>query len=81
VEAAIRFLDAFDASLSLLARSPGIGGVCRFENPLLAGIRVWSVDGFKNYLLFYRVLADEIEVVRVIHGSRDLNSVFGASES
>jgi plasmid stabilization system protein ParE len=41
------------------------------KNPLLDGIRVWPVAGFKNHLIFYRVLIDEIEVVRVIHGSRD----------
>lgn len=79
-EAAIRFLDAFDAALDLIGRSPGIGGVCRFKNRLFDGIRIWPIAGFKSYLVFYRVLSDEIEVVRVIHGARDLKSVFGEGD-
>lgn len=31
-------------------------------------------------LNFYRFLPDEIEVVRVIHGARDLKSIFGEGE-
>jgi toxin ParE1/3/4 len=80
VEAAIRFLDAFDATLQLIATSPGIGGSCQFQKPLFDKIRVWPIGGFKNYLIFYRVLPDEIEVVRVLHGARDLTTIFGKSE-
>lgn len=81
VEAAIRFLDAFDAAIKLIASSPGIGGSCHFQNSLFDGIRVWPIGGFKNYLIFYRELPDEVEVVRVIHGARDLTSIFGKGES
>jgi toxin ParE1/3/4 len=80
-EAAIHFLDAFDASLALLQRTPEIGGICRFENRLFDGIRVWPIGGFKSYLIFYPILSDEIEVLRVIHGSRDLKPIFGEGES
>lgn len=75
-EAAIHFLDAFDAALTLLGCSPGIGGICQFQNRRFDGVRVWSIAGFKNYLIFYRVLPEEIEVLRVIHGARDLKSIF-----
>lgn len=75
--AASRFLDAFDAALALIGHSPGIGGRCRFQNPLFEGIRAWPIGGFKSHLIFYRLLADEIEVVRVVHGARDLGLVFG----
>jgi toxin ParE1/3/4 len=78
--AAIRFLDAFDAAVGLIGRSPGIGGSCRFRNRLFDGIRVWPIAGFKTYLVFYRILPDEIEIVRVIHGARDLNSIFGEGD-
>lgn len=78
-EVAIHFLDAFDAAISLLRRSPGIGGPCRFRNAHIEGIRVWPIAGFKNHLIFYRVLPDELEIVRVLHGARDLNSIFGES--
>lgn len=81
VQAAIHFLDAFDATIALLARSPGIGGCCRFERREFDGIRVWPIAGFKSYLIFYRILPDEIEVTRVIHGARDLESIFREGES
>jgi toxin ParE1/3/4 len=81
VETAIRFLDAFDAAIQLSAISPGIGSSCHFQNPLFEGIRVWPIGGFKNYLIFYRELSDEVEVVRVLHGARDLTSIFGKGES
>jgi toxin ParE1/3/4 len=29
-----------------------------------------------NYLIFYRPLADGIEIVRVLHGARDIDSLF-----
>jgi toxin ParE1/3/4 len=77
VEAAIRFLDAVDAALELIALSPGIGGICRYEKEHLRDMRVLPISGFKSYLVFYRVLPNEIEVIRVLHGARDLASVFG----
>lgn len=80
VDAAIRFLDAFDATIALIASSPGIGGDCHFQNRQFDKVRVWPIVGFKNYLVFYRILTDEIEVVRVIHGARDLASIFGKAQ-
>jgi len=80
-QAAIAFLDAFDAAIVLIGRSPGIGGTCHFKNPLIDGIRVWPISGFKSYLIFYRIQSDEIEVVRVIHGARDLSSIFDKDKS
>lgn len=78
VELALRFLDAFDAAASLIQCSPEIGGNCEFRRPPFDAIRVWPVGGgFKNVLVFYRVLDDEIEFVRVLHGARDLDIVFG----
>ena len=51
---------------------PGVGGLWESDNPGLAGIRVSRIRRFKNYLIFYRVLDDGIEVVRVLHGARDI---------
>ncbi len=81
IEAAVRFLEAFDKTIDFLKRSPEVGGRCVLTNPLLIGTRVWRIKGYKNYLIFYRLHPDEIEVVRVLHGSRDLDLIFGESES
>jgi toxin ParE1/3/4 len=80
-EAAIRFLDAFDKTVEFLKRSPLIGEVCPYPNPLFEGTRVWRIRGFKSYLVFYRVLPDELEIVRVLHGSRDLGVLFGDADT
>ena len=31
----------------------------------------------RNYVVFYRIREDDIEVARVVHGSQDLDSMFG----
>ena len=81
IEAAVRFLDSFDESMDFLKRSPEVGGRCAITNPLLAGTRVWRIKGFENYLVFYRLHPNEIEVLRVLHGSRDLDLIFGERKS
>jgi plasmid stabilization system protein ParE len=34
------------------------------------------VKGFENYLIFYRVIRDRVEIARVMHGARDLERSF-----
>jgi toxin ParE1/3/4 len=38
--------------------------------------RYRRVSGFKKYLIFYPLTPTETEVVRIVHGSRDLDSIF-----
>jgi len=51
---------------------PELGPVRQFHNPLLQGIRMWPVPDFRNYLIFYWIAADEIQILRVLHAARDL---------
>ncbi len=39
-------------------------------------MRGWRVRGFDNYLIFYRPLAQDIDVLRVVYGTRDLPGLF-----
>ena len=71
-EAAERVLNAFEANAALLAMQPGLGQL-RFT---LRGLRVRVVSEFPNYLMFYREQAGRVEIVRVLHGARDLKSIF-----
>ena len=52
-----------------------MGSLWNAKNPALAGLRVWSIRKFENYLIFYRPVPDGIEVVRVLHGSRDIDTI------
>ena len=60
--------DAFD----LLAAFPGIGA--RVEPPIesIPELRFWPIKGFRNYLILYRKITDGAEILRVVHGARDL---------
>ncbi len=71
-DAADRVLLAFEQNASLLAGRPELGQLkARFRN-----LRLWVVTEFPSYLMFYRERAGEIEVVRVLHGARDLPGLF-----
>ena len=76
LDAAERFLDAAETAFHLLASMPEMGTLCEFRSPEAAGIRFWSIRGFENHLVFYRSLKDGIDVVRVIHGARDIQAIF-----
>jgi len=45
----------------------------RKRDELQPGMRSFPVD---KYLIFYRSIPEGIEVIRVLHGSRDIESIF-----
>jgi toxin ParE1/3/4 len=73
LETALRFYGAAATTFENLARMPGIGEHRESGNPALAGLRVWRIVGFENHLAFYRPAGDAIEIVRVLHGARDID--------
>lgn len=75
-ELAFRFLDALERTVTLLADFPGIGRDREFQSPQYRGICSFGVEGFPNHLVFFRPLEDGIEVIRILHGARDLGEVF-----
>ena len=73
IEVADRFLEAADKTLQQLATMPESGIPLLVRNQKLQGIHRFPVsDGFEKILLFYFPLHDGIDLVRVVHGSRDL---------
>jgi toxin ParE1/3/4 len=70
--AALRFLSAAESSFRDLAQNPAIGTACEYRGARGRGLRRWRVKGFENYLIFYRPFSDRVEIVRVLHGARDL---------
>ena len=75
LDAAIRFLTAARRAMEFLTTTPMAGPEYAVANPRLTGLRKWSIKGFPNYLIFYRIHADSIEVLRVIHGARDIPTI------
>ena len=72
VDAAARF---FDATFQELRQHPRRWPIYRLADPRLADIRKRAVIGFRNYLVFYRVTKDVVEIVRVMHGARDIPAI------
>jgi toxin ParE1/3/4 len=75
-EAAERFLDAAEAAFAVIASMPSLGRTFRFQSAVAQGMRVWRVEGFERYLIVYRAVESHIEIVRVLHGSRDIGGLF-----
>ena len=71
-EAADRLLDAVGDAVALLLENPLAGSPREFNSPRARGIRSWSPQGFPDHLLFYKIDGDDIEIVRFLHGARDL---------
>lgn len=72
---ALRFYDAAEETFSLLASHPEMGRAHRWKNSRLSSLRMCLLSGFPNYLVFYRPTRRGIEVVRVLHGARDVDSL------
>ena len=68
--AAQKLLEKLCDTFSLLATRPFIG---QLRNELSPGVRSFSVG---NYVIYYRSIDDGIEVAAVVHGARDVDSLF-----
>lgn len=56
--------------MAMLATFPQVG---RSRAALFPGLRSFTVG---RHVIFYRAIAEGVEVVRVLHGSRDVRRVF-----
>jgi toxin ParE1/3/4 len=68
------FLDRIDQKFRTLAQRPGLG---RARDELAEGLRSFPVG---RYVVFYRPLPEGVEIVRVLHGARDLTAAFFADD-
>ena len=64
------FIDRIYERCNAFTRMPEMG---RPRDELLPGLRSFPV---KRYVIFYRIKEDTIEIVRVVSGQRDLESLF-----
>lgn len=64
------WLGLIDEKCQILARMPEMG---RKRFNLAPGLRSFAVG---NYVIFYRPVSDGIQVIRVLHGARDIPTLF-----
>lgn len=69
-DVAERFLNKINQRCRNLANFPNMG---RNRDGILPSLRSFPID---SYLIFYRPIEDGIEVVRVVSGYRDLDTLF-----
>jgi toxin ParE1/3/4 len=69
-DAAVRLILLVREKCGLLSQQPGMG---RDRSDVLSGLRGFPLG---NYVIFYRPATDGIEVVRVLHGARDIPELF-----
>jgi toxin ParE1/3/4 len=64
------FIDKLDETIQMLANQSGAG---RRREELAPGILSFP---FGRYVIFYHGNQDAIEIVRVLHGARDIQTIF-----
>ena len=75
-ELAQRWERAVTSTLLRLVRVPNAGSRCNFKAAELRSTRRVAVLGFPRHLVFYQSQGDDLVVLRVVHGARDLESLF-----
>ena len=69
--AGLHFAEALQKAYRPIARFPGTGS-SRYEHVLqLPGLKFWRVPGYPH-LVFYVEHPEQISVLRVLHGQRDI---------
>ena len=78
LNAADRVLKTVFGMFERLAAMPELGTRLELGNPHLKSIRFLPVPGFPHYLIFYRPIGKlGVEIVRVLHGTRDIGALLG----
>jgi toxin ParE1/3/4 len=75
VGAAEQFLELTEATFERILTAPKIGKLVDFLSERMGEVRQWRIKKFQDYLVFYRVQDDRIEILRVLHGARDLEGI------
>jgi toxin ParE1/3/4 len=71
-----RWQQALVVLISRLSDFPETGSLCSFQSPAIQDTRRAPIKGFPRHLPFYRVRQDQLTVLRIVHGARDLESLF-----
>ncbi len=72
-EIADRLIDSLTDRFLLLSNHPYIGR--RRDDDLRPGLRSFSVE---NYVILYRIESGDVLILSVMHGRRDIETLFGS---
>lgn len=76
LDAALLFISKLHETYGVIGAQPRVGHLrADMRGDEKRPIRCLTVNGFPNHLVFYQVAGEDIDVVRILHGARDIESV------
>lgn len=76
LNASDKFLQAVKSTYRQISEMPGMGVVRDFGQPDLKGMRMWHVAKYPRFLVFYVTTGRELIILRVLHGTQDIDAIF-----
>jgi toxin ParE1/3/4 len=76
IKLARKWEQAVSSVILRINSTPAAGAPCSFKALELEGVRRMPVPHFPRHLVFYRFRNRELVVLRIVHGARDLESLF-----
>ena len=70
-----KFLRAVNSTLRRLMASPESVARYGFRDRAIEDVRVCAVERFRNWVVLFSVGPDAVTVLRVLHGTQDLDSM------
>ncbi len=74
-DVANRFLEAVGRTIAKIMRTPKAGAPKHVSNKSLTNLRWWPVEGFEDIGVYYLFEEAVVQVVRVLHGKRDIQGI------
>jgi toxin ParE1/3/4 len=71
-----RWEKAVSSTFLRIVRHPHSGAPCNFKSRELWGTRRITIAKFPKHLIFYQIKENEVVILRVLHGARDLEALF-----
>jgi len=76
-EAADAVEEEIRSACAMLAKEPLMGRVRRDLTTF--PVRFWTIPKYQNYIIVYKPDSSPLEIVRVLHGMRDIKGILGES--
>lgn len=70
-----RWENAATSAITRVVSRPAVGTPCEFRSRELRTLRRANIPGFRKHLLFYTFDSEEVFIIRVVHGARDLEQL------
>jgi plasmid stabilization system protein ParE len=73
---AVRYFQALRRAFSLIVAKPHLGSARGFRAAELRGVRWFPLKSpFQKHLVFYLVTRETVEIIRVLHASRNIEEI------